>query len=55
MTKAQNKLFKYGEPLPEIFVTCSFLDGLDLLYNAWKDIYFLSYSKTMKNNNIKMV
>lgn len=52
---ARNKLVGPGEPLPEMFVSCSFLDGLDLSYNAWKDMYFLSYSKTIKDVDGKMI
>lgn len=55
VTKAWNKLVKLGEPLPEIFVSCAFLDELDLSYNAWKDIYFSSYNKSMKDKHKKMV
>ena len=55
VTKARNKLFQLGEPLLEMFVSCAFLDGLDSSYNAWKDMYFSSYSKTMKDKDGKMV
>lgn len=55
VTKARNKLVKLGELLPDMFVTCSFLDGLDSSYNAWKDIYFSSFSKNMKDEDGKML
>lgn len=55
VTKAWDKLVELGEPLPEMFVTCSFLDGLDSSYNAWKDMYFSSYNKTMKDKDGNMV
>ena len=55
MTKAQNKLVKLGEPLPEMFVSFAFLDELDSSYNTWKNMYFSSYSKTMKDKNRKMI
>lgn len=34
-----------GNPLPELAVTCAFLDGLDTSYQAWKDMYLGGYSK----------
>lgn len=55
MTKLWNKLIKLGKLLSEIFVSYVFLDGLNLLYNIWKNIYFLSYSKTLKNKYRKMI
>ena len=55
MTKARNKLVKRGEPLPKMFVSRAFLDVLDSSYNAWKDMYFSSYSKTMKDKDRKMI
>lgn len=36
------QLIKLGDPLPEIFVPCVFLDELNSLYNAWKDMFFSS-------------
>ena len=45
VTKARNKLLKLGNPLPELAVTCAFLDGLDTSYQAWKDMYLGGYSK----------
>ena len=53
VTKARNKLVELGEALPEMFVSCAFLDGLDPSYNAWKDMYFSSYSKSMKDKDGK--
>ena len=55
VTKAQNKLVELGEALPEMFVFCAFLDGLDSSYNAWKNMFFLSYYKAIKNKDEKMV
>ena len=55
VTKARNKLVELGEPLPEMFVSCAFLDGLDSSYNAWKDMFFSSYSEAMKDKDGKMV
>ena len=53
--KYATNLFELGELLPEIFVSYSFLDGLDSSYNAWKDIFFLSYIKAMMDKNGKIV
>ena len=55
VTKVRNKLVKLGERLPEMFMSFAFLDGLDSSYNAWKDIYFSSYTKTMKDKDEKMI
>lgn len=55
VTKARNKLVELCEPLPGMFVSCAFLDRLDLSYSAWKDMYFPSYTKTMKGKDGKMV
>lgn len=55
MTKAQNKFVELGEPLPKMFVSCIFLDELDSSYNAWKDMYFSSYSKAIKDKDGSMV
>ena len=55
MTNTQNISVKYGGLLPEMFIFGAFLDRLGPLYNAWKDIYFSSYSKTMKNEYEKML
>ena len=55
MTKAWNKLVKLCEPLLEMLVFYAFTDKLDSLYNAWKDMYFSSYSKTMKDKDGKMI
>ena len=55
VTKAQNKLVELVELLPEILVSYVFLDALDSLYNAWKDMYLSSYSKTMKDKDKKIV
>ena len=55
VTKTQNKLVELDEPLPEMFVSFAFLDRLDLSYNAWKDMYFSSYSNDMKDEDRKMV
>ena len=55
VTKALNKFIELDEPLPEMFVSCAFLDKLDLSYNTWKDMFFSSYSKAMKDKDEKMV
>ena len=55
VTKAQNKLVELGELLPEMFISYTFLDWLDSSYNAWKDMFFSSYNKAMKDKNGKMV
>ena len=54
-TKARNKLVELGEPLPKIFVSYAFLDGLDSSYNTWKNMYFSSYSKIMKDKDGKII
>ncbi len=55
VTKVQNKIVELVELLAEMLVSYVFLDGLDSLYNAWKDMYFSSYSKIRKDKNRKIV
>lgn len=38
-----------------MIVSYTFLNKLDLLYNNWKAMYFLNYSKTLKDKNRKMI
>ena len=44
-----------GNPLPELAVTCAFLDGLDTSYQAWKDMYLGGYSKDGVDRDGKMI
>ena len=55
VTKARNKLVELGNPLPELAVTCAFLDGLDTSYQAWKDMYLGGYSKDGVDRDGKMI
>ena len=55
VTKARNKLVELGNPLPELAVTCAFLDGLDTSYQAWKDMYLGGYSKDGVDKDGKII
>ena len=45
VTNARNKLKELGIPLPELAVTCAFLDGLDGSYKNWKEQFLGRYSE----------
>ena len=55
VTKARNKLVELGNPLPELAVTCAFLDGLDTSYQAWKNMYLGGYSKDGVDKDRKII
>ena len=55
MKKWQKHRTNLIKPLPEMFIFYTFLNGLDLSYNAKKNKYFSSYSKAMKDKNREMV
>ena len=45
VTNARNKLIELGIPLPELVVTCAFLDGLDGSYKNWKEQFLGRYAE----------
>ncbi|MCJ1427119.1 hypothetical protein MMC29_005022 [Sticta canariensis] len=45
VTNARNKLIELGIPLPELAVTCAFLDGLDSSYKNWKEQFLGRYAE----------
>ena len=58
VTNARNKLKGLGIPIPELGVTCAFLDGLDPSYQAWKDMFLGGYAKnptTTENGKVVMI
>ncbi|MCJ1428807.1 hypothetical protein MMC29_006718 [Sticta canariensis] len=58
VTNARNKLKELGIPIPELGVTCAFLDGLDPSYQAWKDMFLGGYAKnptTTENGKVVMI
>lgn len=58
VTNARNKLKELGIPIPELGVTCAFLDGLDPSYQAWKDMFLGGYGKnptTTENGKVVMI
>ena len=55
---AKNKLKELGIPIPELGITCAFLDGLDASYQAWKDMFLGGYAQnptTIKNGKEVMI
>ena len=58
VTNARNKLKELGIPIPELGVTCAFLDGLDPSYQAWKDMFLGGYAQnptTIENGKEVMI
>ena len=53
--KARNKLVELGNPLTKLAVSCAFLDGLDISYQAWKDMYLGGYSKDGVDKDGKII
>lgn len=49
VTSARNKLKELKRPVDELHVTCAFLDGLDLSYQSWKDMFLGGYAKNPTN------
>lgn len=45
VSKARNKLKGLNEPMPEVMVTCCFLDRLDASYSVWKDMFLRGYAQ----------
>ena len=57
VTKAKNKLIELGIPLPELAVTCAFLDGLDGSYKNWKEQFLGRYAEnpTKVEKGVKVI
>lgn len=41
--------------LPKLVITYAFWDGLNISYQAWKNIYLKSYSKDGIDKNVKII
>lgn len=54
-TKARNKLVELENSLSELAVIFAFLNGFDISYQAWKDMYLKSYSKNGVDKNGKII
>ena len=55
VTIAENKLEKLKNLLLMLAVICTYLDGLDILNQAWKDMYLKSYSKDSIDRDRKII
>lgn len=45
VTKARSKLVELEDLLLQLIVICAFFNGLNILYQIWKDMYLGGFSK----------